>query len=101
MRKVRRVPLVDIELRQAADYYESASTGLGKRFLADVECAIGSLATDLVDHAIRFQDIRRVNLKKFPYALYYLLDADDVIVIAVLHTHADTREKLLRRRRLL
>jgi len=56
------------------------------------------LSEDALLYAVRFFDIRRVNLRKFPYGVFYFVADDVVVVLGVLHGARDTEEELSRRR---
>lgn len=69
MREVLRLPAADTDLLQAKDWYETGRMGYGLRFLPEIQEVAERLSTGFTEHAIRFDDVRRVNLKRFPYAL--------------------------------
>jgi plasmid stabilization system protein ParE len=70
----------------ARDWYDSQRTGLGDDFVRSLEQVI-DLMSQLPE---AFPEIavglRRALLERFPYAVYYRLNADVVDVIACLHT---------------
>ena len=78
--------LAERELHEAAQYYESESSGLGFAFLMEVERCIGSI----VEHpeAGRFQvgNVRRRLVKRFPYALLYIIKPAGIRILAVMNT---------------
>lgn len=43
------------------------------------------LSKDALLNAIRFDDIRRVNLASFPHGVFYFVEEDRVVVLGVLH----------------
>lgn len=63
---VKRHPLVAADLREAAHWYESQVPGLGRRFNAMAIHTLKRLPDDALLYAVRFDDIRRVNLPTFP-----------------------------------
>ena len=48
---------------------------------------------------MRFSNIRRVNLDRFPYGIFYIVRADEIGVLAVLHGSRETKALLSARRR--
>jgi plasmid stabilization system protein ParE len=56
------------------------------------------LPHDALLYAIRFDDIRRVNLPSFPYGVFYFADESRVVILAVLHGARDSDAELQRRR---
>jgi hypothetical protein len=75
----------DAELTEAVAYYDGKASGLGDRFLAEVKDA-----TRLIE---RYPEIAPVKdfgvlvkvLSRFPYSLMYLLEPDELFVLAVAH----------------
>lgn len=70
----------------AREWYDAQRPGLGDEFVQALE-AVVDLVSDLPE---AFPEIavglRRALFARFPYAVYYRLDADFVDVIACLHT---------------
>jgi len=50
-------------------------------------------------YAVRFSGIRRANLNRFPFGIFYTVKADEMRVLAVLHGSRETRKVLAERRR--
>ena len=50
-------------------------------------------------YAVRFANIRRLNLDRFPYGIFYVVKPDELRVLAVLHASRDSEEILAERRR--
>jgi toxin ParE1/3/4 len=72
----------------AADWYQEQA-GLGAKFTAHVREALNRIGRTPELHAILHRDIRRAKVKKFPYNLYFRVQAERVEVIAVLHGRRD------------
>ena len=84
-RRVRFDSAAELELNEAADYYDLVSSGLGGVFLDEVERALAQVA-DFPDAAAPVRaGVHRRLLAKFPYALLYSLRADEVRILAVAH----------------
>lgn len=78
--------LAELELEEAAHYYESISTGLGTTFVNSIEaCAQSILAFPRSGRTIRGQ-IRQRLARGFPYAIVYTGIGDRIRVLAVMHT---------------
>ncbi len=71
------------ELRAQAVFYEERSPGLGQRFTAQVEVAIGLAASMPGIGSPYRHDTRRVFPKDFPHAVVYRERADALVVLAV------------------
>lgn len=84
-------PLSLNDIEEAKDYYEEMQAGLGKKFIAQLQLAISVLKRNPFFASLRYDDIRCVQLKKFPYLIHYHIDEDHFIVriIAVYSTHRE------------
>lgn len=85
MKPVRFLYPAEQEMFDAARYYELQATGLGDDFLDKIEFA----ARDIAENPERWPstqgNIRRRLALRFPYALLYRVDAEEVVVLAVMH----------------
>ena len=82
-------PAAEADIVEAALWYENHAAGLGNEFLRSVEIAIASIRrTPGACPRIR-GDVRRVLLRRFPFALYFLPEPSAIRVIACLHARRD------------
>ena len=72
------------EMLEAAQIYENQATGLGDRFLDEVEGCV-ELLLGHPNIGRRVGKFRRFPLRKFPFTLIYVLEDDDLVVVAVSH----------------
>ena len=77
------------ELLEAQAWYEQRATGLGAAFARAVEVAVDSLQRSPQQYPVVHRDIRRVLLRRFPYAIFYRAAEDETIVLAVFHLARD------------
>ncbi len=77
------------ELRDGHDWYEGRRTGAGVRFMSAVQAAIDHIAAFPQSGRVLLDDIRRVLVKKYPYAVFYREEAGRIIVTSVFHTSRD------------
>ncbi len=83
-------PEAEQELYQAASWYEQREVGVGLRFLLSYESALRRVENDpknLPPHeaASEGRDIRRSNLKRFPYSIIVELCETEAVILAVAH----------------
>ena len=83
--QVRLVTAAEADIESAFNWYQSERFGLGLEFLAEMYAAFDSLEENPLKYQIQKSDIRRMLVRRFPYALYYLVENDLVTIIAVLH----------------
>jgi plasmid stabilization system protein ParE len=62
---------------------------LGKDFVRMVDAAFAGITRQPLLFPPVHRGLRRVLLRRFPYAVYYRVDDDAIRVIAVLHTAMD------------
>ena len=79
------LPEADEEFREAARYYESEAPGVGLAFIAEVHRAISIIVSHPLSTETLRGSIRKKVLSHFPYSLFYSLEADLILVIAVAH----------------
>ena len=78
-------PEAELELIEAAVYYEHAVPGLGERFETEVRRATDLLLDTPEIGASIDRHIRKFVLSSFPYNLIYVTSTDSVCVLAVAH----------------
>ena len=75
----------DLDIAEAAAWYEKRQVGLGIRFLDQVNVAYDRIvAGPLGYHRLR-GEIRRAVIRHFPYAVYFVVEESVIVVTAVLH----------------
>ena len=82
-------PEANIELEEAASWYDQQRTGLGRRFLATVKQAIGKIRNSPKMHAAFYRNVRRHVLSRYPYKILYRIQQDHVQIVAVFHGRRD------------
>ena len=73
------------ELRGAAVYYESRHARLGVRFLDMIDEALERIARDPIAWSPADEDVRRCLTRVFPFALYYTIEPELILIMAVAH----------------
>lgn len=73
------------ELREAIRYYEEKSPGLGRRLFDEVNEFVRRIAEHPTRFSERIASIRRVNLKRFPFHIHYLLQTESIAIVAIAH----------------
>jgi plasmid stabilization system protein ParE len=84
-------PLARRELDEAVGWYEKQKQGLGVELKEAVDQVLGRIA----ETPERFRpvrgEVRRALLRRFPYAIHFLLEPQAIVVLAVFHTKRDPR----------
>jgi plasmid stabilization system protein ParE len=77
------------EVQEAFDWYEEKSEGLGLEFLRAADACIAGIKRNPFASPILYQEVRRSLLRKFPYALFYIIREERVILLACFHARRD------------
>ncbi len=88
--KIRILPNAEIDLEVGADFYESQTSGLGDYFLASLISDIESLKLYAGIHE-KYMGFHRSISKRFPFAVYYLIDFGTINIYAVLDCRQDPK----------
>ncbi len=68
------------DVEDAFLWYENQRVGLGGEFLAAVNTVLESLVAYPERFPVVYRETRRVNLRRFPYSLFYRIIDDQVII---------------------
>jgi plasmid stabilization system protein ParE len=74
------------EFDEAADWYEKQRPGLGLEFVEEVDRVLDDLREFPEAHAVVHKDLREALVHRFPYAVYYRVEPEQVVVVAIIHT---------------
>ena len=78
------------ELIDAQDWYENEAPGLGRRFRAAVDAVVQRMSATPRQFPMIYKNVRRALLRRFPYALMFVIEADETLtVIACFHGSRD------------
>jgi toxin ParE1/3/4 len=77
------------DLNRAATWYHLQRSGLGEAFLQAAQSRMTQLAKRPLAGSPIEGPVRRVLIDRFPYCIFYLVEVDQVVVLAVLHAARD------------
>jgi toxin ParE1/3/4 len=78
-------PDADVEITEAAQYYEVHIPGLGSDFLGEVERALDQITTNPEASRRIGRRVRRKPLWRFPYNLIHAAYPDRIRIVACAH----------------
>lgn len=84
---VRPAAAADIE--EAFLWYEERRSGLGNEFLAAVQRALDNIAARPTTYPMIHRGARRLLLRRFPYAIFYRVYGEVVVIVACMHVRRD------------
>ena len=76
-------PEAEDEVLEAREWYEARRSGLGKEFAQAVDEMVSHIVETPLAYQRAHRDTRRAVLSRFPYAMYYRLAGEEVVVLAV------------------
>lgn len=82
-------PEAEAEFLDAVNHYEGCGAGLGYDFAIEVHSTIRNIVSFPEAWCILESDIRRCQIRRFPYAVVYARDGDVILILAVMHLHRD------------
>ena len=77
------------EISDITSWYEERLTGLGKRFLKNLDSTLKSILENPLVYQKVYKNYRRALLGKFPYGVYYFIEENNIFVFAVYHEKRD------------
>lgn len=95
--KVAYHPAVQQDVNRILHRYDAASRHLGDEFWDELRSAIQAAAANPLRFHAYVRDLRRVNLKRFPYHLLYRVFSDRIRFTAVRHHKQNPRFAVRRR----
>jgi plasmid stabilization system protein ParE len=82
-------PAADADIQAIHDELEQSQGGLGDRFVARVREVLARIESMPEMYGLVWQDVRAARLRKFRHLVYYVVFAERVEVLAVMHGARD------------
>ncbi len=77
------------EFDAAALRYDIQQPGLGAQFVSEISRAVELAAFHPARFSIRHADIRRAPARRFPYSVFFRVESERLVVLAVFHARRD------------
>jgi len=84
---------IDHEVTDAYLYYEEQQSGLGERFLDELDTCFHTIRAYPEHFQFKRKPFREFVAPKFPFVIIYEFDGDKIIVFSVFNTHKNPRRK--------
>ena len=78
-------PEAERNIEESSLWYQERLPRLGDRFLNEIEKSILKISNIPTSYPVIHNNIRRVLLQKFPFAVFYLVAENSIIVLAAMH----------------
>ena len=85
--EVRLLDVAEQELKEAVEYYNIESPGLGDQFLLEVLTAFERINQFPQAWHPYTENSRRCQTRRFPYGIVYQILESEILVVAVAHMH--------------
>jgi toxin ParE1/3/4 len=82
-RFVRFRPEAEADALETRDWYESRQEGLGAEFRMELDTTIERIVANPLLYRLVHGETRRALLDRFPYAVYFRVAGDEIVVLAV------------------
>ena len=87
--EVRLRPEAEQDLVDSANWYQNQRSGLGLEFLEEAQAVLSSIAERPLFYPIVHRTARRALLHRFPFGVFYFVEAEQAVVIGILHGSRD------------
>jgi len=88
---LRFLPEVEEDVIGGYIWYEAKSPGLGEEFLRMFYACVGEIPKNPLLWAKVYSEFRRRLLRRFPYAIYFMIKDDQIVVFGLFHCARDPR----------
>lgn len=78
-----------LDIQETVDWYDSRREGLGDEFLLSLEATVSNLQRNPFHYPLRYDQVRRILLRRFPYQVVFVMKEQTIGVPGVLHTRRD------------
>ena len=81
----------EADISEAYQYHEDCRAGLGPAFMISIDESISRIERNPRQYKIVGKKIRRALVKRFTYGVFYTLNEDEIIVLAVAHARRNPK----------
>lgn len=87
-------PAVKVDIIDATNYYKKINPELAKQFLFRIREAKAYIARSPLGFQIKYNQVRTLLLKQFPYHIHYLIDdtKQQIIILAVIPAYKNPND---------
>ena len=86
MFKVIIKPFAEIDILEAAQWYNSKKENLGDDFLLAVDAKINAIKRNPLAFQVIYKNFRRALTARFPYGIFFIVENHTIYILGVLHT---------------
>jgi plasmid stabilization system protein ParE len=87
-------PEAQLDIEDAFEWYNARNSSLGSEFVRAIDTGFSAIAQNPLAYPTMFRQARRLRLKRFPYILFYAVNADENIISIVSCFHSKRDPKI-------
>jgi len=81
----------EADIAEAYQYYESCQENLGTDFMLCIDESLSRIQRNPKQFRTVLEKVRRALIKKFLYGIYYTINENEIIVLAVTHARRNPK----------
>jgi plasmid stabilization system protein ParE len=87
-------PLVEADTIITVEHYKEINPILAKEFLLRIREAKKHIAQTPFGFQVKYNNVRTISLKQFPYLIHYLIDDNkkQIIILAIIHSYKEPKD---------
>jgi toxin ParE1/3/4 len=85
LKRVKFAKEASFEFRESVDWYESMAKGFGLKFTAEIDSTVEKIKLNPDLYRKVVENVRRIQVTKFPYSLFFSIEDDTVVILRVFH----------------
>ena len=86
MHRLEVRPEAELDALEAALWYDGEREGLGAEFLAELRATFARVEDGPLLFPVVFRECRRAILHRFPFAVFFIVEAELATVVAITHS---------------
>ena len=91
MRRLEVRPEAELDALETASWYDGEREGLGTEFLAELRATFARIEEGPARFPPVFLEFRRAILHRFPFGVFFVVEAEIAAVLAITHLHRHPR----------
>lgn len=78
-------PEAELDALDAGAWYEDERAGLGTEFLTELRATFSRIEDGPQRFPVVFRNVRRAILRRFPFGVFFIVEAERALVLAITH----------------
>ena len=75
----------EIQITEVFNWYENKQSDLGNDFLISIEDSLTIIEHNPQAFQLKYKHVRAVYIKRFPFGIFYTVEKEKIVVMAVFH----------------